>query len=42
MESAVASGLQGLLLGITNLTVGHAIMLMIASALLYLGIKKGY
>jgi sodium ion-translocating decarboxylase beta subunit len=42
MESALVSGLQGLLLGIVNLTAGHVIMLLIASALLYLGIKKGY
>jgi sodium ion-translocating decarboxylase beta subunit len=42
MESALASGLQGLLLGIVNLTAGHVIMLLIASALLYLGIKRGY
>jgi oxaloacetate decarboxylase beta subunit len=42
MESAVVSGLQGLVLGVTNLGVGHVIMLVIASVLLYLGIKKGY
>jgi sodium ion-translocating decarboxylase beta subunit len=42
MESALLSGLQGLLLGIVNLTAGHVIMLLIASALLYLGIKRGY
>jgi carboxybiotin decarboxylase len=42
MESAVSSGIQGLILGITNLTFGHVIMLVIASVLLYLGIKKGY
>jgi oxaloacetate decarboxylase beta subunit len=42
MESAVVSGLQGLLLGITNLGPGHVLMLVIASVLLYLGIKKGY
>ncbi len=42
MESALVSGLQGLVLGIVNLTAGHVIMLLIASALLYLGIKKGY
>jgi carboxybiotin decarboxylase len=42
MESALVSGLQGLFLGIANLTAGHVIMLLIASTLLYLGIKKGY
>jgi carboxybiotin decarboxylase len=42
MESALVSGLQGLVLGILNLTIHHVIMLLIASALLYLGIKKGY
>jgi oxaloacetate decarboxylase beta subunit len=42
MESALISGLQGLLLGITNLGAGHVIMILIASLLLYLGIKKGY
>jgi len=42
MESAVVSGLQGLVLGITHLGLGHALMLVIGSTLLYLGIKKGY
>jgi oxaloacetate decarboxylase beta subunit len=42
MESAVVSGLQGLLLGVTNLTVGHTLMILIGSLLLYLGINKGY
>lgn len=42
MESAIVAGLQGLLLGVTNLTLGHVIMLLIASLLLYLGIVKGY
>jgi oxaloacetate decarboxylase beta subunit len=42
METAFASGLQGLLLGVTNLTLGHVIMLVIGSLLLYLGISKGY
>ena len=42
MESALISGLQGLLLGITNLGVGHVIMILIGSLLLYLGISKGY
>ncbi|HEU4340296.1 MAG TPA: sodium ion-translocating decarboxylase subunit beta [Candidatus Binatia bacterium] len=42
MESALLSGFQGLLLGITNLTWGHAVMILIGSVLLYLGIHKGY
>src|SRR3990167_207173 len=42
MESALASGLQGLFLGITNLGVDQVIMILIGSALLYLGIRKGY
>jgi len=42
MESAVVSGLQGLVLGITHLGPGHVLMLAIGSTLLYLGIKKGY
>ena len=42
MESAVISGLQGLVLGITHLGLGQALMLVIGSTLLYLGIKKGY
>jgi carboxybiotin decarboxylase len=42
MESALVSGLQGLLLGVFNLGPGQVIMLVIASTLLYLGIHKGY
>src|SRR5437773_1524399 len=42
MESALVAGLQGLLLGVSNLGPGQVIMLVIASTLLYLGIKKGY
>ena len=42
MESAIFAGLQGLLLGVTNLTLGHVIMILIGSLLLYLGINKGY
>src|SRR6266567_1295794 len=42
MESALISGFQGLLLGVTNLGVGHVMMILIASLLLYLGISKGY
>jgi sodium ion-translocating decarboxylase beta subunit len=42
MESAILSGLQGLLLGVTNLALGHVVMILIGSLLLFLGIKKGY
>lgn len=42
MESALVSGLQGLLLGVTNIGPGHVIMVLIGSLLLYLGIAKGY
>ena len=42
MESALISGFQGLLLGVTNLEVGQVMMILIASLLLYLGISKGY
>ncbi|HEY2989215.1 MAG TPA: sodium ion-translocating decarboxylase subunit beta [Candidatus Binatia bacterium] len=42
MESAIVSGLQGLFEGVANLGAGHAIMLVIGSLLLYLGISKGY
>src|SRR6266498_4629355 len=42
MESALASGLQGLFLGVANLGLGHVVMLLIGSLLLYLGISKGY
>jgi sodium ion-translocating decarboxylase beta subunit len=34
--------LQGLFLGVANLGVGHVVMLVIGSLLLYLGINKGY
>ena len=42
MEAAIINGLQGLFEGIANLGPGHAIMLVIGSLLLYLGISKGY
>src|ERR1044072_122024 len=42
MESALIAGLQGLLLGVMSLGVGHVIMLAIACVLLYLGIHKEY
>ena len=42
MESALVSGIQGLFLGVLNLSVGHVVMILIGSVLLYLGISKGY
>ena len=42
MEAAIINGLQGLFEGVANLGPGHAIMLVIGSLLLYLGISKGY
>ena len=42
MESALVSGFEGILLGITNLGLGHVIMILVGSLLLYLGISKGY
>jgi oxaloacetate decarboxylase beta subunit len=42
MESALVSGLQGLLLGIVNLNLSQVVMILIGSLLLYLGIRKGY
>ena len=42
MESALISGLQGLFLGVVNITFGQVIMIAVACLLLYLGIKKGY
>ncbi len=42
MESALAAGLQGLLLGVVNLGPGQVLMLLIGALLLYLGISKGY
>jgi len=42
MDSALGHGLQGLFAGIANLGLGQALMILIACAFLYLGIKKGY
>jgi sodium ion-translocating decarboxylase beta subunit len=42
MEAAIINGLQGLFEGVANLGLGHAIMLVVGSLLLYLGISKGY
>ncbi len=42
MEAAIISGLQGLLLGLSHLEPGHAVMILIGSLLLYLGISKGF
>src|SRR5512145_1464846 len=42
MESALVSGVHGLFLGVLNLGLGHVVMILVGSLLLYLGIKKGY
>src|ERR1043165_9824348 len=42
MESTLVAGLQGLFLGVLNLSIGHVLMLIVACLLLYLGISKGY
>ena len=42
MESALITGLQGLVVGIISLTLGQAFMIAVACVLLYLGIVKGY
>ncbi|MCH8056139.1 MAG: sodium ion-translocating decarboxylase subunit beta [Deltaproteobacteria bacterium] len=42
MESTFASGLQGLLLGLSHLEASQALMILIGSLLLYLGISKGF
>jgi oxaloacetate decarboxylase beta subunit len=42
MDSALVSGLQGLFLGVMNLGWGQVVMILVASGLLYLGIRKGY
>ncbi len=42
MESAILSGIQSLLLGLTHLEPGQVVMILIGSLLLYLGISKGY
>lgn len=42
MESALFAGIQGLLLGFTNFTLGHLLMILVGSLLIYLGIVKGF
>jgi oxaloacetate decarboxylase beta subunit len=42
VESAIASGLQGLSLGLSHLELGQVAMIGIGSLLLYLGIGKGF
>jgi len=42
VETAIASGLQGLLLGFSHFEIGQALMILIGSLLLYLGIAKGF
>jgi sodium ion-translocating decarboxylase beta subunit len=42
MESAIVSGLQGILLGVTNLDFAHIVMIAVGCTLLWFGISKGY
>ena len=42
MESAIISGLEGLLLGLFHLEWGQVVMIFVGSILLYLGIGKGF
>lgn len=42
MESALIAGLNGLILGLSNLTWGQAVMILVGCLLLYLGIGKGF
>ena len=42
METALAAGLQALLVGFTHLELGQVVMILIGSLLLYLGIGKGF
>jgi len=42
MESAIVSGLSGLLEGLSHLEIGQVVMILIGSLLLYLGIRKGF
>jgi len=42
VDAAIASGLQGLLLGFSHFEIGQALMILIGSLLLYLGIAKGF
>ncbi len=42
MEAAILSGALGLLDGVSHLGLGQVVMMAIAGALLYLGIRKGF
>ncbi len=42
MESALITGLHGLVVGVISLTLGQVFMIVVACVLLYLGIVKGY
>jgi len=42
VETAITSGLQGLLLGFSHLQWGQVVLILLGSLLLYLGIKKGF
>jgi len=42
MNEALWAGFEGLLLGVSHLTLGHLVMLVIGGLLLYLGIRHGF
>ena len=42
MDSAINSGLQGLLLGFSHLELGQVVLILLGSFFLYLGIAKGF
>lgn len=42
MLQGIWAGLEGLLLGVSHLTLGHVVMLAIGCLLLYLGIRHGF
>jgi len=42
MNEALWAGFEGLLLGVSHLTLGHFVMLVIGGLLLYLGIRHGF
>ena len=42
MVEALRAGLEGLILGVSHVTLGHLVMLVIGGLLLYLGIRHGF
>ena len=42
MVEALRAGLEGLILGVSHVTLGHLVMLVIGGLLLYLGIRRGF